>query len=98
TTYDDMRRPVEVALFDAAGNAVKGSAGWAIEKTTYDERGLVVRIDHFDTTKAPSLCRDGRASIVRINDARGNMTEETSLDVAGKPVATPDGYATKKNQ
>ncbi|MGO8995628.1 MAG: protein kinase domain-containing protein [Polyangiaceae bacterium] len=94
--HDLHRLTVETRLFDVKGAATTGTDGWAIERTAYEDRGLVVRHDHLDAAAKPVATRNG-ASDTKAYDGRGNVIEEATLGVDGKPFGSEAGYATKKS-
>ncbi len=62
-------------------------------KIEYDERGLEVRRDFYDTAGNPVMTGDGYASLlVEYNDA-GKRIKTTALDTAGNPVVHSEGFA-----
>ena len=92
------RRLIMTVLLDPEGLPSSNGEQWSVERATYDERGLKVRVDHFDGSGAPVVATSGAASVVTTYDARGNVVAEALLGTDGRGVAGRDGFARRSGR
>ena len=63
---------------------------------TWDERGNLVLLEHFDEHNRPTRDNDGCAKLSIVHDDRGNNTEQACFDEIGRPVRNTSGWSKVK--
>jgi hypothetical protein len=91
--YDERRRKIESADYDAAGRRMANADGVAITRSEYDPRGNLTERHYFDADEKPVVSRQGYAGWRSRFDARGREVERTQLGIDGKPVNGKAGWA-----
>lgn len=69
------------------GEPADNGFGVAEERRSYDDKGRLSRVDYYDATGKPAICRRqdaGYASLVRRYDSRGNCSAVRFFDASGK--------------
>ncbi len=74
------------------------NSGFAIIQYKYDENGYITKADFLDTNKKLCDTKDGYASVVQINNSKGNPTEWWFYNSEGKLCESSEGKAGEKSE
>jgi serine/threonine protein kinase len=94
--YDDANDPVEVRFEDETGKLAPSSDGAAIERSTFDSRGLELTYSSFDADDHPVANVHGYASRRSKYDRLRNLVEVAYFAPDGTPTVSDEGFATQR--